>query len=253
MSARLRLSLGRSFLIARRELIAAFDSAIAPVAIIVSLLFVTTAFMNGFFLAGRVEMASFFARLPLFLALLVPALTMRLFAEEKKTRTIELLFSLPLSTGEAVLGKFLASLGLVVLFLMGTLTIPALLAWLGDPDGGAIVSGYLGLLCLSAELCALGLFFSALARDQIVAFVAAAVTGSALILFGDPRVKSALDGLSDNPHAAPGTRLAEWLSPAGRLFEFDRGVVSLGSLFFFASFTVFFLWAAGFVLDRERE
>lgn len=247
-----RRSLGRILLVARRELSAAFDSAIASVAIIVSLLFVTTAFMNGFFLAGRVEMTSFFTRLPLFLAVLVPALTMRLFAEEKKTRTIELLFSLPLSTGEAVLGKFLASLGLVAAFLTGTLTIPALLAWLGDPDGGAILSGYLGLFLLAAELCALGLFFSALARDQIVAFVASAVTGAALILFGDPRVKSALDGLSDNPHAAPGTRLAELVSPTLRLFDFDRGVVSLGSLFFFAAFTIFFLWAAAFVLDRER-
>ena len=80
----------RIFLLARRELSAAFDTAIAPVTLLVSVLFVGAAFMNGFFLAGRVEMTSFFAQMPLFFAVLVPALTMRLFAEEKKSRTIEL-------------------------------------------------------------------------------------------------------------------------------------------------------------------
>lgn len=242
----------RVLLIARRELAAAFDSAIAPVALIVSVLFVGTAFMNSFFLVGRVEMTSLFTRLPLFLAVFVPALTMRLFAEERKTRTIELLFSLPLTTTEAVLGKFVASLALIAIFLVGTLPIPAMLAWLGNPDGGAIAAGYLGLLLLGAELAALGLFFSALTGDQIVAFIAAAVSGAALVLAGDPRVKSALDGLADDPHAAPGTRLAELLSPTPHFEEFTRGVVSLGGVGFFVIFAAALLWAAGYVLRRER-
>lgn len=242
----------RILLLARRELAAAFDTAIAPVTLLVSVLFVGAAFMNGFFLAGRVEMTSFFSQLPLFFAILIPALTMRLFAEEKKSRTIELLFALPLTTLEAVAGKFLCSLALVALFLVGTLPIPLLLAWLGDPDGGAIAAGYLGLLLVGAELCAIGLFFSAITRDQIVAFVAAAVTGAALVLLGDARVKSALDGLVDDPRSAPGTWLAERLSPTTHFEAFTRGVVGLDGLFFFLVFTLFFLWAAGLVLRQER-
>lgn len=239
-------------LIAEREWKAAFDSAIAPVTLIVSVLFVGTAFMNGFFLDGRAEMTSFFQAMPLFFAVLVPALTMRLFAEEKKTRTIELLFSLPITTRDAVLGKFLASLGLLVVFLLGTLPIPILLGWLGTPDWGPIVSGYLGLLLLGAEFCALGLLFSALARDQIVAFVGAAVAGAMLVLLGDARVKSVLDGLVDDPFWAPGTWLERLLSPLPHTDAFVRGDLALGSLLHFGLFAAFFLWAASSALAAER-
>lgn len=243
-------------LIARRELGAAFDTPVAWASLLASVLLVNTAFMNGFFLGGRLEMTGFFARLPLFLAVLLPALSMRLFAEERKTRTIELLFALPLRARDAVLGKYLAALAMFGLFLVGTLPIPALLMWLGSPDLGAIVSGYLGLFLLGAELLALGLFASAVTSDQLVAFVAAAVPGACLVLLGDPRVVSVLDGLGaapDSSHGrAIGSELAALLSPTPAFESFVGGVVALESVIHLVAFTAFFLWAATKSVDRAR-
>ncbi|MDF1800765.1 MAG: ABC transporter permease [Planctomycetota bacterium] len=239
-------------LICRRELGAAFDTPVAWASLVASVLLVNTAFMNGFFLGGRLEMTSFFASMPLFLAVLLPALSMRLFAEERKQRTIELLFSLPIRARDAVLGKFLAAACLFGLFLVGTLPIPLLLAYLGSPDVGAILAGYLGLGLLGAELLALGLFASALTSDQLVAFVAAAVPGAALVLLGDPRVTSVLDGLGDDPGRALGSDLAALLSPTPAFETFVGGVVALESLVHLVAFTAFFLWAATRVVDRGR-
>lgn len=239
-------------LIARRELGAAFDTPIAWASLVASVLLVNTAFMNGFFLGGRLEMTSFFTRMPLFLAVLLPALSMRLFAEERKTRTIELLFALPLTARDAVLGKFLAALGLFGLFLVGTLPIPLLLVRLGSPDLGAIAAGYLGLALVGAMLLALGLFASACTSDQLVAFVAAAVPGAALVLLGDPRVTSVLDGLGSDPGRALGSDLAALLSPTPAFEAFVGGVVTLEGVVQLGTFTAFFLWAATRTVDRGR-
>jgi ABC-2 type transport system permease protein len=246
----LRDSATLSRLIAGRDLSAALDSSIAPVVLIASVLLVNTAFMNGFFLHGRVEMSSFFGAMPLFLAVFLPALSMRLFAEEHKTRTIEVLFALPISTREAVLGKFLAALGLFILFLVGTLPIPILLLTLGEPDIGAIFSGYVGVFLIGAELLALGVFASAITSDQIVAFIVAAVPGAALVLLGDFRVKRVLDGLTDSN--ALGTDLANLLSPVPAFEQLVRGVIGAPALVHFAAFSCFFLWAAANRLDRTR-
>ncbi len=245
----LRDSLRLSRIIAGRDLAAALDSSIAPVVLIASVLLVNSAFMNGFFLHGRVEMSSFFQLMPLFLAVFLPALSMRLFAEEHKTRTIEVLFALPISPREAVLGKYLAALGLFTLFLVGTLPIPALLMALGDPDLGAILSGYLGVFLLGAELLALGVLASSITADQIVAFIAAAVPGAALVLLGDFRVKRVLDGLTESQSL--GTDLANLLSPLPAFEDFVRGIIGASSLLHFGAFCAFFLWAAARHLDRR--
>lgn len=246
MNARVRLLAGR-------EWRAAFDSAIAPVTLIVSVLFVNTAFMNGLFLEGRASLARLFTGLPLFLAVLLPALTMRLFAEERKTRTLELLFSLPITTRDAVLGKFTASLALFGVFLAGTLPLAAVVGVLGAPAWGEVVAGYLGMVLLGAELAALGLLCSALARDQIVAFVAAAVGGAALVLLGDARVRSVLDGLVDDPFWTPGTWLAHWISPMPHVAALVRGDVALASLVHFGLATAALLAVASWALARERR
>jgi len=242
-------SLKLSRLIAKRDLSAALDSSIAPVVLVASVLLVNTAFMNGFFLEGRVEMASFFSAMPLFLAVFLPALSMRLFAEEHKTRTIEVLFALPITAREAVLGKYLAALGLFALFLAGTFAIPALLLSVGSPDLGAIFAGYLGVFLLGAELLALGVLASAITTDQIVAFVVAAVPGAALVLLGDFRVKRVLDGLTEGQSL--GSDLAALISPTPAFEEFLRGVVGLPALLHLLAFTVFFLWTATRCLDRK--
>lgn len=237
--------------IARREVAAYFDSKIAYVYTIAFVVLVNSIFMNEFFLTGTVDMTGFFELMPLLLPFFIPAVTMRLFAEERKSRTIELLLTLPIRAAQAVLGKFGAALALFGLFLVGTLPIPIMLAVLGDPDGGMIVSGYLGLLLLGGFLLALGTFVSALSSDQIVTFVATAAVAFLFVLLGHERVVAVVDGLF--PDAAPGTFLAETVSVLPPYEAFVRGVVSLAGLLHFIGGAALFLWLTALVLERNRE
>jgi ABC-2 type transport system permease protein len=249
-----RLELGASArlvgLVAARELGAAIDTKVATLAAIVYALLANALFMNEFFLAGVVDMEPFFAAQPLLLAFFLPALSMRLWAEEKKSRTVELLFTLPVRPLEAVLGKALAALGLYGLFLACTLPIPLMLEVLGSPDRGAIASGYLGLALFGALFLALGGLASALARDQIVAFVTSALVGVALVVSGEERVASVLDGLA--PALSLGTFLRENVSALVPYQEFVRGVIRVSGLLYFSLFAGLALWGTALVLERDR-
>ena len=135
-------------LVALRELRALFDAPVAYVATIASLLVVLSLFTTEFFLAARLDLAPLFRWIPAAAAVLLPALAMRLWAEERRRRTFELWVTLPLTASQIVLGKFLAGMGVWSLFLLGTTPAVALLYVLGDPDGGLILSNYLGALLL---------------------------------------------------------------------------------------------------------
>ena len=237
-------------LVAARELGAAFDTGIATIATVALTLLANSIFMNEFFLTGTLDMSGFFDLLPLLLAFFLPALSMRLWAEEKKSRTVELLFTLPIRPLQAVLGKYLAALALYGLFLACTLPIPVMLEVLGSPDRGAIVAGYLGLVLFGALFLAIGGLCSALARDQIVAFVASTLVGFALVLTGSERVAGVLDGLF--PFAL-GSFLREHLSALPPYGEFVRGIVRLSATSYFALLSGLFLWATALVLERDRS
>jgi ABC-2 type transport system permease protein len=249
-----RLSPGQfvqgTWAVARREVAAYFDSPIAYVYTIAFVLLANSIFMNEFFLAGRAELAAFFDNAPLLLAVFLPAVTMRLFAEERKQRTIELLLTLPIRPLQAVVAKFLAASVLLFLFLLGSLPLAVMVFQLGDPDAGRLWAGYLGVLLLGGQLLALGLLLSACAGDQIVAFVLSTVVSLALVLTGQPQVVAVLDGLS--PALAPGTLLLEYVSVLPPFEAFGRGVVSATALVRFAGSTALFLWLAAVVLDRRR-
>jgi ABC-type transport system involved in multi-copper enzyme maturation permease subunit len=239
-----------TWLISSRELGAAFDSGIAWVYTIAFALLASSIFMNEFFLVGSLDMSGWFELLPLLLASFLPAVSMRLWAEERKGRTIELLLTLPFLPAQAILGKFLAALGLFGLFLLTSLPIPIMLAVLGRPDWGPIVTGYLGLSLLGALLLAVGSLLSALSRDQIVAFVTTALVAFALVLSGNEDVVAVLDGLS--PRLSAGTFLYEWVSVMPHYEAFVAGVVELSGLIYFVSLTALALFACGLVLERNR-
>ena len=238
-------------LVAARELGAAFDTGIATIATVVLTLLANSIFMNEFFLTGTLDMTGFFDLLPLLLAFFLPALSMRLWAEERKSRTVELLFTLPIRPLQAVLGKYLAALALFGLFLACTLPIPIMLEVLGTPDRGAILCGYLGLALFGALFLAFGTLLSALARDQIVAFVTSTLAGFALVLTGEERVAGVLDGLF--PALAPGSFLREHLSVLPPYGEFVRGIVRLSATSYFVLLSGLFLWATALVLERDRS
>src|SRR5262245_50049396 len=254
MSSGVRLS-AREFatgsrVVAGRELGAYFDSAIAYVYTIGFVVLANSIFMNEFFLSGTVDMAGFFDLMPLLLAIFLPAVTMRLWAEERRQRTIELLLTLPITPQQAVLGKYFAAMALYALFLVGSLPIVIMLLALGSPDVGRIVGGYMGLVLLGSQIIALGMLLSAVSGDQIVAFVLIAVAGFAFVLTGNDKVVAVLDGLA--PSIGIGTFLYESVSVIPHFDAFVRGVIDLSALVYFGLLTALFLWLNALMLRHNR-
>ncbi|MAB81251.1 MAG: hypothetical protein CMJ89_18040 [Planctomycetes bacterium] len=236
--------------IATREIGANFDSGIAYVTTIAFALLSNSIFMNGFFLTGTVDMTGFFDLLPLLLAFFLPAISMRMWAEEHKQRTVELLLTFPVRPFQAVLGKYIAALVLYTLMLACSLPIPVMLAVLGNPDPGLILSGYLGSFLFGALFLAFGSLLSALTADQIVSFVTSTLVGFLFVLTGEERVVAIVDGLF--PALKIGSFLFENFSALPPLGEFVRGVIELSSLAYFVLLSVLFLWTTGLVLEKNR-
>ena len=236
--------------IAGRELGSGIDSMVAPVYAIAFALLANSVFMNEFFLRGVVDMGPFFESLPLLFAAFLPAISMRLWAEERKARTAELLLTLPIHPLQAILGKHLAALGMLALLLATSLPIPLMLLVLGEPDLGRILSGYLGAFLLGSAFLALGSLASACTKDQIVAFVSTAVFSFALVLSGDPRLVAILDGLS--PALSLGTWLQQSFAVTPRYELLTSGLVALSSLVQFLGLTALGLIGTALVLRRNR-
>lgn len=161
----------------RRELSSSFDSPLAYIVVPVFLGLVATfaLWFQDIFAQGVVSLRTFFFWASLFFVVLVPAVTMRLFAEERRTGSLELLVTLPLSDLQVVMGKYLSALALLAVALLLTASYPVSMAILGDLDWGPVFGGYLGLLLLGAALCGIGTAASALTSNQMVAFLLAMV------------------------------------------------------------------------------
>ncbi|MBI4603015.1 MAG: ABC transporter permease [Planctomycetes bacterium] len=223
----------------RRETGAYFDSSIAYVYAAVFLLLAHAVFMNGFFLESVLEMGEYFRALPFLLALFIPAITMRSWAEERSHGTFELVMTLPLRSFEVVLGKYLASILFYLAVLAGSFPIVLMLTWLGEPDLGLIASSYIGAVLLGAFFLALGIFISGLTREQIVAFVLSTFACSLFVLSGQEKVVEVLDGLT--PAWQVGTWLHDSVSVLPHYDSFCQGVVSLADAGYFALTSAFFL------------
>ncbi len=221
----------------RREFGSYFNSPIAYIFIIAFLVLNSGLFMTSFFLGGAADLRGFFGNLPIFLIFFIPAVSMRLWAEDKRTGTFELLMTLPMSTAAVMRGKYLAALAFYLVALLGTLPLPIMISVLGNPDMGAIVSGYVGSALLGALYLAIGMFTSGLMRDQISAVILGIMACFTIFILGIPGVAATIDG---------------WLPGVGSLLQhyvglsdhFDmmlRGVISLGDLAYFLGLTAVFL------------
>lgn len=217
----------------RREWAAYFNSPVAYVFIIIWLV------MSGFFTwavgqlfeSGQAELRGFFFWPPWLFLILVPAAAMGLWSEERRSHTIELLLTQPLTISQAVWGKFLAAWAFLTLNIL--LTFPTVLSvrYLGDPDMGVVFTGYLGCILLAGSYLALGMWTSALTKSQVISFIVALVLGLFLILAGFPPVTNFLSGFSPT-----------WLVDGIAAFSFmshyenlQRGVLDLRDLVYFAS------------------
>ncbi len=218
----------------RRELAGYFNSPIAYIFITVFLGLSSWLFFKGFFVVGEASLRMFFGLLPWIFLFFVPAITMRLWAEEKKVGTMELLMTLPVTDTEAVLGKYLASLAFLMLSLALSFVIPIIVSVLGDPDPGQIVGGYVGAVLMGGAFLAIGLFISSLTESQIVAFIIAVVATFGLFILGEDFV---LFGVP------------EWLVPVfsfaglgGHYDSISRGVIDSRDIIYYLSIIVFFLY-----------
>jgi len=157
----------------KREFRSYFVSPIAYIVIAIFLLVTGWFFFATFFLIGQANLRNFFSLLPLIFSFVVPAVTMRLVSEELNIGSYEILLTMPVTLADVVVGKFLAAVAFIVAMLLPTLMYPVTVAALGQLDWGPVVGGYLGAVLLGAAFSAIGLFASAMTRNQIIAFIVA--------------------------------------------------------------------------------
>jgi ABC-2 type transport system permease protein len=170
--------------ISRREIRSYFDSPIAYIVVVAFLAVAGWMFFSSLFLMGRADMRGFFSPSPfspsMLLVILAPVITMRLVAEERKSKTLELLTTMPVRDWDVILGKFLAALALIGTALGLTIVYAITVANLGPLDWGTVIAGYLGTLLFSASLLAIGLLCSTLTDNQIIAFIVGFLVCAAL-------------------------------------------------------------------------
>ena len=245
-----RVMLSNIWIIARRELSGYFTTPIAFVFIVIFLFLngVFTFYLGGFFERAQADLTTFFGFHPWLYLALIPALTMRLWAEERKTGTIELLLTLPVSMLEAVLGKFFATWVFTAIAL--ALTFPTWLTvnYLGEPDNGIILAGYFGSLLMAGAFIAIGSCISALTKNQVIAFVLTAVTCLMFLLSGFPLVLDFFSGWAPEI-------LVEVISGFSFLTHFDgmsKGVIDLRDIIYFLSLIIFWLFANAILIEFKK-
>ncbi len=175
-----------------KELRGYFNSPLAYIFITVFLTFSSWLFFKSFFLDNVASLRPFFAFMPWTFLVLIPALTMRLWAEEQKMGTLEILLASPITEAEAVLGKFLASFAFLVITLLLSGILPVILFFVGNPDWGTIVGGYLGAILLGGSFLAIGLWISSLTSNQVIAFILSILAVFTLFILGNPIVLQSL-------------------------------------------------------------
>jgi ABC-2 type transport system permease protein len=235
--------------VARRELAGYFATPVATVFIVIFLVLsgALTFTLGGFFARGQADLNPFFNFIPWLFLFLVPALTMRLWAEERRLGTIELLLTLPIAQGQAVAGKFLAAWAFCAIALALTFPLIITVNVLGNPDNGVILSGYIGCLLVAGAYLAIGSALSALTKNQVIAFVLAVAVCFLFAAAGSPVVTEFLS--TRIPVLAD---IARALSVTERFNGFTRGVVSARDLVFFASFILFWLFATTVAVDHRK-
>jgi ABC-2 type transport system permease protein len=239
-----------TIVIARREFAAYFATPLASVfiTIFVALTGAFAFYVGSFFDRGQADLYAFFAYHPWLYLLLVPAVAMRLWAEERKTGTIELLMTLPVSPWEAVLGKYLAAWAFVALALALTFPMWITVNLLGDPDNGVIIASYAGSLLMAGAFLAIGSFVSALTKNQVIAFILAATVCFLFVMSGVELVQNSLRVWAP-PVVSSAVSSMSFLS---HFEQITRGVIGLPSLVLFASVIVAALIANVIALDQKK-
>lgn len=234
----------------RRELASYFATPLAYIFIVIFLVLAGALafFVGSFFERGQADLQPFFSFHPWLYLVLIPALGMRLWAEERKSGTIELLLTLPIPIGAAVLGKFLAAWAFAGIALALTFPFWVTVAWLGEPDNGVILASYIGSFLMAGGFLAIGSCLSALTKNQVIAFVITAAVCFLFTVSGSSIVLGVLQGWA--PDA-----VIETIGSFSFLTHFQsivKGVIDLRDAVFFASVIAVFLLANVVLVDLKK-
>ena len=234
----------------RRELLGYFSTPLAAVFVVIFLVMVSafTFYLGNFFQTGQADLQAFFMFHPWMYLLLIPALAMRLWAEERKSGSIELLLTLPITVWQAVLGKYLAAWTLIALALLLTFPMWITVAWLGDPDNGVIMASYIGSWLLAGSFLAIGSAVSATTRSQVMAFIVSLSVCLLFLLAGYPIVLSAIQTVF---HQSTVDAIAD-LSFFTHFSSITRGILDLRDLAFFIINGICWLIATVLIINFKK-
>ncbi|WP_321495541.1 ABC transporter permease subunit [uncultured Desulfobacter sp.] len=221
------------------------DYFISPIAYIVISLFLIVSgwfFFSTFFIYGRADLRDFFALLPMTFSFFIPAVTMRMFAEEKNVGSYESLLTMPVSFSHIALGKFFAATAFTVAMLVPTLSYPLFISFIGDVDLGPVVGGYIGAILLGGAYCSIGLFASALTRNQIIAFIIGCAMCFTLtiidrmLFFIPERLIPVVEYLGANAHFT----------------NISKGIIDSRDLIYFASVIFIFIFSTDIAMKEKN-
>ena len=242
--------MSQTLIVFKRELRSYFATPLAYVFIVIFLVLagVFTFQVGGFFERGQADLQAFFRWHPWLYLVLIPAISMRLWAEERNSGSIELLMTLPITLGQAVAGKFLAAWVFAGIALLLTFPIWITVNYLGSPDNGAIVAAYIGSWLMAGGFLAIGTCLSAATRNQVIAFITAALVCLVFLRAGFPFVLDFVRGIL--PQA-----IVEAIASLSFFTHFDaisKGVIDLRDLIYFGALIGFWLTATALVLEMKK-
>jgi ABC-2 type transport system permease protein len=234
----------------KRELLSYFSTPVAYIFIVIFLMLsgVFTFYLGHFFERGQSDLSAFFNFIPWLYLVLVPAVSMRLWSEERRSGTIELLMTLPITTAQVVVAKFLAAWLFIGLALVLTFPLWVSVNYLGEPDNGVIFASYIGSWLMSGGFLAIGSCLSALTKNQIIAFILTLVVCFLMVVSGFPIVQDAFSGW------AP-LWLVDGFANLSFLTHFEaisRGVIDLRDIIYFLVLIAAWLYASVLVVDMKK-
>ena len=203
---------------------------------------------GSFFYMRDASLSSFFRYIPWMFLFLIPAVSMRLWSEERKSGTIELLLTMPITIKQAVIAKYLASWAFIGVALLGTFPMVITVIYLGNPDLGVVFLGYLASFLMAGALLAVGGFFSALTKNQVISFILTVCTSFLLIMAGSPPILDFISTFSPNYVVD----LFESLSVLNHFESIERGVINLGNIWFFAVMIIAWLFGNMILLSENK-
>lgn len=203
---------------------------------------------GSFFYMREASMTSFFKYIPWMFLFLIPAVSMKLWSEERKSGTIELLLTMPVTVKQAVVAKFLASWAFIGVALLGTFPMILTVLYLGNPDLGVIFLGYLASFLMAGALLAIGGFFSALTKNQVVSFILTVCVSFLIVMAGSPPILEFISSLFPKYFVD----LFESLSVLNHFDSIERGVLSLSNLWFFSVMIGFWLYGNMILLEENK-